>query len=135
MSKPQIKEKFGKEYKRAWALNHKESVRASQKKWRDKNKEKIQLLQQRWEVRNKERRKIIYQNYVAGNAEKIYAKNQANRKLPKASVCQKCGDKKTVERHHPDYNKPLEVMWLCHTCHMNHHISIQKTGETLCQTL
>lgn len=37
-------------------------------------------------------------------------------KLP----CQRCGEKRS-EAHHPDYSKPLEVVWLCHPCHMKEH--------------
>lgn len=35
--------------------------------------------------------------------------------------CVSCGNK-TSEPHHPDYNKPLEIIWLCHSCHKNLHI-------------
>ncbi|KKL87003.1 hypothetical protein LCGC14_1939050 [marine sediment metagenome] len=31
-----------------------------------------------------------------------------------------CGETK-VEGHHPDYNKPLEVIWLCKECHIHEH--------------
>jgi hypothetical protein len=31
-----------------------------------------------------------------------------------------CGEKKT-EAHHEDYNKPLEVLWLCDPCHKRKH--------------
>jgi hypothetical protein len=26
-----------------------------------------------------------------------------------------------VEGHHPDYQKPMEVTWLCHDCHQLQH--------------
>ena len=32
----------------------------------------------------------------------------------------KCGCE-TVEMHHPDYTKPLEIMWLCRYCHLELH--------------
>jgi hypothetical protein len=32
------------------------------------------------------------------------------------SACMFCSSEK-VEAHHPDYTKPLEVMWLCPECH------------------
>lgn len=34
--------------------------------------------------------------------------------------CEKCGIAK-AEKHHDDYAKPLEVRWLCRTCHLAHH--------------
>lgn len=35
-------------------------------------------------------------------------------------ICSICGDKDTVA-HHEDYNKRLEVIWLCPTHHMRLH--------------
>jgi transcription elongation factor Elf1 len=34
--------------------------------------------------------------------------------------CQVCGELKT-EAHHPDYTKPLDVVWLCKDHHMQEH--------------
>lgn len=31
--------------------------------------------------------------------------------------CSRCGSTINVESHHADYSKPLEVIWLCHSCH------------------
>ena len=33
--------------------------------------------------------------------------------------CEVCGAK--AEAHHEDYNKPLEVTWLCRKHHLEHH--------------
>lgn len=30
------------------------------------------------------------------------------------------------DRHHPDYSKPLEVMLLCHRCHMKWHSKVKQ---------
>jgi ribosomal protein S27AE len=34
--------------------------------------------------------------------------------------CIRCGEAKSVA-HHEDYDKPLEVMWLCQPCHKQRH--------------
>lgn len=34
--------------------------------------------------------------------------------------CERCGEQK-AQIHHPDYSKPLEIMWLCFTCHRREH--------------
>ena len=40
------------------------------------------------------------------------------------SPCERCGDVKSVA-HHEDYDKPLEVMWLCQPCHKQRHREIK----------
>ena len=37
--------------------------------------------------------------------------------------CCRCGNPKTVA-HHEDYDKPLDVMWLCQVCHTQRHKEI-----------
>jgi hypothetical protein len=34
--------------------------------------------------------------------------------------CQVCGDPRS-EMHHPDYDRPLLVRWLCRSCHLTLH--------------
>lgn len=42
-------------------------------------------------------------------------------KLKKPSSCEKCGSTSRLHGHHEDYDKPLEVMWLCVVCHKARH--------------
>ena len=34
--------------------------------------------------------------------------------------CIRCGEKKSLA-HHEDYDKPIDVMWLCQPCHKQRH--------------
>lgn len=48
---------------------------------------------------------------------------QKNGKLtPKP--CEVCGTAENIEKHHPDYSKPLEVVWLCRKHHLELHASL-----------
>lgn len=35
--------------------------------------------------------------------------------------CSVCLSTARIEGHHPDYSRPLHVIWLCKPCHMAHH--------------
>ncbi len=50
----------------------------------------------------------------------ITAVRHGKLKRPNDSVCQECGALK-AHKHHDDYAKPLEVMYLCRTCHRKRH--------------
>ena len=42
-------------------------------------------------------------------------------KIKKPNKCMSCKQDKSLEIHHLDYNKPLEVLWLCRICHRKLH--------------
>lgn len=58
--------------------------------------------------------------------EKQLARNLLNKavsvgKKSKPSVCGTCQQGGRIEGHHKDYSKPLDVTWLCTSCHANYH--------------
>ena len=42
-------------------------------------------------------------------------------------ACEQCGETRT-EAHHHDYGKPLEVTWLCRSCHRRQHADDAKAA-------
>ncbi len=44
--------------------------------------------------------------------------------------CEGCG-RKDAQMHHHDYNKPLDVRWLCRKCHWDEHRIIYENPELL----
>lgn len=43
---------------------------------------------------------------------------QRRGKLKKPSRCEGCGKRRKLEKHHEDYSKALNVIWLCNPCHV-----------------
>lgn len=44
-----------------------------------------------------------------------------DQKVIKPEQCQQCGKRDRIHGHHEDYEKPLEVVWLCARCHFRKH--------------
>ena len=42
-------------------------------------------------------------------------------KLTKPNACQSCGSGGFIHGHHDDYDRPLDVRWLCAACHSQWH--------------
>jgi len=56
---------------------------------------------------------------------KINQKNCSVKNL-KPSCCSICGKKENLQAHHSDYSKPLEVLWVCDSCHKMIHKELRK---------
>lgn len=74
-----------------------------------KRKEKYHLL--------KRENPAEFQKFVARDRARYAIKAG---KLPKGN-CTGCGTDEDLQMHHDDYNKPLEVTWLCRQCHVDLH--------------
>lgn len=47
-------------------------------------------------------------------------------RVTKPILCETCHKEKPLEGHHDDYNKPLDVRWLCRCCHRCLHRDLRK---------
>jgi hypothetical protein len=44
--------------------------------------------------------------------------------ITKPNCCERCSaelEAREIHGHHHDYSKPLEVEWLCRSCHVEEH--------------
>jgi hypothetical protein len=44
--------------------------------------------------------------------------------IKKPDKCSGCGKDGGIEGHHADYDKPLEVLWVCTPCHRLEHLKL-----------
>lgn len=128
-----------REYQRKYCLNNKEKVRSCDREHYQRNKNAISKHHAEYYKNNKvaineshkkwykkNRDAILKQKKIYGHANK--EKRRASRLIAVAikrgdverQPCETCG-KTPVEAHHDDYNKPLEVRWLCSLHHRRHH--------------
>jgi len=93
---------------------------------RNKNIEKIRLYDR---TRGKELHRIkanteISKAWREEDRRRTAAHSSVARAIRNGSLfrlpCVRCKEEKSVA-HHEDYDKPLEVMWLCQPCHKQRH--------------
>lgn len=122
-----------------WNKINKDKMKIYYKRWVDKNKEKRQQIQKKYREKLKQMGKTYKKlyKYDRGLESKKYREKypqrvKANRLLNEAlkynrvkknEFCQVCGTVAVIA-HHYDYNKPLEVIWVCRQCHAKIHTKI-----------
>jgi hypothetical protein len=77
--------------------------------------------------------------YNEKNPEKISAQRKVRNaiktgKLIRSPYCEICKKECKTDGHHEDYNKPLEVIWMCSQCHLYHHQKYRMHAERLNET-
>jgi hypothetical protein len=78
-------------------------------------RKKIQEWKNAWAERNPHKRKA--QGIVSSAIQKG--------DLLRPEICSNCKQApKSIQAHHEDYEKPLDIIWLCATCHSARHKEI-----------
>lgn len=82
-----------REYTRAWRAKYPEKYKAQMARWRKTHR------------KNQWAQLVLWRAKQSG-------------KVKVSTVCQLCWDiGQKLQGHHTDYDKPLEVIWLCRGCH------------------
>lgn len=98
--------KYQKQYYKGYYPKNKEDILKQQKEWKKENP-----------TYHKEYQKEKY-NSNSEFREKVSIRQKGRKiKIPKGQLCESCNKNLAKERHHEDYNKPLEVKFLCIKCH------------------
>ena len=102
--------------------------RRASRAWHEKNREASRAKAKAWRSAKPGWSRDYYRKYKrrAGVKAKLRARGAvkralARRILVRPSACERCGTEGRVQAHHADYRRPLEVTWICRTCHGQEH--------------
>ena len=91
------------------------------------------LLRRRTKMRPQKRAGKANHFYRGGAKASDKAQNLLETAIKQGAIerkthCEECGDtgefkdgRSKIQAHHDDYNKPLQVRWLCQPCHFKWH--------------
>ena len=125
-------------YMRTWSKNNHEKILGWARKWKKQNPEKVKEYRRRWNLKHgdeknrwnrehpekaEEARRRFRSNHPERNV--VYCRVQRgikNGRVQRPGTCSQCGTiNALIEGHHVDYNRPYDLRWLCHPCHMGLH--------------
>jgi|WetSurMetagenome_2_1015567.scaffolds.fasta_scaffold448103_1 hypothetical protein len=87
-----------------------------------KERQKKYMASEKGRLKHNETKKL----YEKKNPEKISAQRKVRNEIKRGrmirpEICEICKKTGNIAAHHEDYNKPLEVIWMCEYCHLYHH--------------
>ncbi len=93
---------------------------------RESNAEYMRRARAKDPEKFKERERIASSSRRQNDPAKVAARAALNNAvkrgdLVKPKECEQCGRETRLTGHHDDYSKPLDVRWLCYSCHGKEH--------------
>jgi len=119
--------KAKKIYKHNWYEKDKERVLNKRKRYFQEHKKEELERTKKWRLENSEKTRIqrVKDSKIERKKypKKIRARMIANKKIiiSEKKMCEICKNNKAEHRHHKDYQKPLEVRFVCIPCHSKLH--------------
>ena len=107
-----------------------ERKRERGRNWARKNRKYLHKYYREWYAKNGRNRSVDYLAIItewhknhpqAKQAHNIVQKAIYSGELIKPLICNDCKEERRLHAHHEDYSKPLEVKWLCASCHHKEH--------------
>lgn len=96
------------EVRRAWEQANRDKVAAKNRRYRTRHRVAVNARRDRWYAAAPER---LAAHVAVRNALRAGT-------LTRPDACVRCGSvTRWLDAHHADYKKPLDVEWLCRTCH------------------
>ncbi len=117
--------------------DHKEEVAERDRRWRKANPDRVQASHLRSNGKRVEAARQAVRDWRAKYPERNTAHNKLARavrsgRIQRPSECVGCGVVAKLHGHHYDYAKPLDVYWLCPTCHRDIHAGFPtKNGRVI----
>ena len=116
-----------KEYQKEWYQRNKDRLRLKNRRYNQQNKEGVLKKKKEWDKKNPKKVEKARKKHLVKNRYKRTAEKRASRniKIPKEQLCEVCKGRNATQRHHPDYSKVLEVIFVCGNCHRSIHIILK----------
>jgi hypothetical protein len=111
---------------REWRTKNRERVLDGERRWRAENSEHLSEQTRQWRARNPEAFAASSRAWKVRNPERIRIQQRASFHVQQAlkqgtlvrpSTCATCGKGGSITAAHNDYSRPLDVRWLCRSCH------------------
>lgn len=111
-----------KAHERAYRARNRAKVLETKRRYCERNRDKV------LEKNRKYREQHGSTRGTTRTAHSIVANAIKSGKLVRPERCQGCLELKPVQAHHDDYDKPLDVQWLCQRCHSRLHARLMEVA-------
>lgn len=101
-------------------------ARSAVRRTRERFEEMVALVHEMWppEQQPKRRQSVLTPERLAVYRAVVRALRRGD--LVKPAACGRCWTAGKVHAHHHDYAKPLDVVWLCPSCHGIEHARLER---------